>query len=219
MGKTGVLFDLDGTLMDSLGDLHAAVNYIMEQYGCPARTQEEICRFIGNGARRLIELSLPGGENDPPVDRVLADYQVYYKDLCTRGGTKPYAGIPEAVAWLQQKYPVAVVSNKPDLATKDLAKKFFPGMYALGVTEDCPRKPAPDMLYKAMDQMGVDRCVYVGDSEVDILTAANAGMPCLSVSWGFRKKQELVDAGAKYLCDDTGKMARAIEEIIQTELA
>ena len=114
---------------------------------------------------------------------------------------------------LKENYPIAIVSNKPDSAVKALCRDYFPGIYALGEAPDCPRKPAPDMVFKAMAAIGVDRCLYIGDSEVDVLTANNAGFPCLSVLWGFRDKEDMEKAGARYFCDDTRKLVEAIEDL------
>lgn len=211
--NVGILFDLDGTLLNSLEDLKDAVNYTMAYYGCPERSLEEVREFIGNGAKRLIALSLPGKENDPPVEEVLATYQAYYA-LHSRDKTRPYEGVVEALAEISKKYPVAVVSNKPDIAVKPLCADYFPGIYARGESFDCPRKPAPDMLYKAMAEIGVDACVYVGDSDVDVVTATNAKAPCLSVLWGFRDQDCISAAGGKYFCRDPKDMPRMIDEII-----
>jgi len=213
--KTGIIFDLDGTLLDSLGDLHRCVNYILRQYGCPERSMEEIRQFVGNGARQLIRLSLPGREDDPPLEEVLEVYQTYYNATCNEGTTCAYPGILEALAAIREKYPVAVVSNKPDEAVRTLCRDFFGDVYARGVTEDCPRKPQPDMVYRAMETIGVDRCIYVGDSEVDVETAKNAGVPCLSVLWGFRDRVILEQAGAKHFCykaEDILPMAEKLME-------
>ena len=212
--KTGILFDLDGTLLDSLQDLCDAVNYILKEYGCPQRTLEEVRAFVGNGARRLIELALPGKDTDPDVDQVLIDYQNYY-NAHAQIKTCPYEGVVDALQAVAGKYPVAVVSNKPDAAVKLLCADFFPGVYGLGEAEGCPRKPAPDMLHKAMESLGVDRCVYVGDSEVDILTAKNTAVPCLSVLWGFRDRKCLEEAGGKYFCADPAKIPEMLEVIIE----
>lgn len=209
--KTAVLFDLDGTLLDTLGDLHQAVNHVLAQFGYPQRTIGEVCRFVGNGAARLIHLAVPEGAEEAPV---LAAFQSYYAAHCDIL-TKPYAGIPEALAALGEQYPLAVVSNKPDRAVKELAKVYFPGLYARGESTDCPRKPAPDMVRKAMQALGAERCVYVGDSDVDIRTAANAGVPCLSVTWGFRGEEELRAAGAQYLCHDPKDLPAKIAEIME----
>ena len=210
--KTVILFDLDGTLLDSLGDLTDSTNYTLAQYGCPPRTMDEIRCFVGNGAEVLIRLALPGKESDPPVAEALATYKAYYATHA-RIKTKPYAGILEALEKISSHYAVGIVSNKPDVATKALAKELFGGIPAWGESADCQRKPAPDMLYKAMEEMGADRCIYVGDSEVDVATAKNAGCKCLTVLWGFRDKQVLIDAGAEYFCETPADMAAMIEEM------
>ena len=210
--KTAILFDLDGTLLDTLGDLHEAVNHVLFQFGYPTRTIAEVCRFVGNGARRLIEQAVPAGE-ESRVDEVLEAFQVHYAAHCDIL-TKPYDGIPEALEILAARYPLAVVSNKPDRAVKELAKVYFPGLYARGESTDCPRKPAPDMVLKAKQALGADRCVYVGDSDVDILTAKRAGVPCLSVTWGFREEGELRQAGAEYFCHEPAQLPQCIENIL-----
>ena len=198
--KTALLFDLDGTLLDTLQDLTDSVNHTLVQYNCPQRTLEQIRTFVGNGMRNLIARALPGLENDPPVDAVVADYKAYYAEHCL-DKTAPYAGIPEALAQLSD-FPIAIVSNKADKDVKPLCAHFFPGIYALGEIPDCPRKPAPDMLMRTMAQLGCDKCIYIGDSEVDVLTAQNTNVPCVSVTWGFRSSEELIAAGATHLCRD-----------------
>lgn len=207
------MFDLDGTLLNTLEDLTDSVNYALAQYGCPPRSLEEVREFIGNGARKLIERSLPGLENDPAVEDVLATYQAYYKTH-SQIKTRPYEGIVETLAALRGKYPIAIVSNKPDAATKVLCKEFFGDVYARGESTDCPRKPAPDMLQKAMEIIGVDTCIYVGDSEPDVLTAKNLGVKCLSVLWGFRDQETLRSVGARYFCDDPKKLPEILEQMM-----
>ena len=128
--------------------------------------------------------------------------------------TRPYDGILEALAILRDKYPIAVVSNKPDAAVKALCAEVFPGIYALGEAPGCPRKPAPDMVRKACRVIGVETCVYVGDSEVDVATAKNAGVPCLSVLWGFRDRDEIEAAGGIHFCEKPAELTEKIEEII-----
>ena len=209
--KKAVLFDLDGTLLDTLGDLHAAVNHVLGEFGYPQRSIEEVCRFVGNGAAQLIRLAVPEGVDFVPV---LAAFQSYYAAHCDIL-TKPYDGILDALAVLGQKYPLAVVSNKPDRAVKELAQIYFPGLYARGESTDCPRKPAPDMVRKALEAIGAERCVYVGDSDVDIVTAKNAGVPCVSVTWGFRGEEELLKAGAKHLCHDPADLPATIQQIMK----
>lgn len=212
--KTGLLFDLDGTLLDTLEDLLDATNHALTACGYPKRTLAELRRFVGNGAYNQIRRSLPEGTEETEIQRVLAVYKPYYTAHC-QVKTRPYTGIPEALKQLRKKYPLAIVSNKPDEAVKTLCAQYFPGIYALGETADCPRKPAPDMVHRAMEAIGADSCVYIGDSEVDILTARNAGVPCLSVLWGFRDRHDLLDAGGDYacFCETTGELPERIEEL------
>ena len=210
--KTGILFDLDGTLLNTLEDLLDATNYALAAFGHPPRTLPELRRFIGNGAENQIRLSLPD-DNKGDLQKVLAVYKPYYTDHC-QIKTRPYDGVLEALKVLGEKYPIAIVSNKPDAAVKALCADYFPGYYALGEAPDCPRKPAADMVYKAMEAIGVDRCVYVGDSEVDVLTAKNAGVPCVCVLWGFRDREDMEAAGGSIYCEQTEDLARTIEETI-----
>ena len=211
--KTGILFDLDGTLLNTLEDLLDATNYALAQCGYPARTLSELRRFVGNGAENQIRMSLPAGASLEEVQRVLKIYKPYYTDHC-QVKTRPYDGIWESLAILKEKYPIAVVSNKPDAAVKTLCGQMFPGIFALGEAPDCPRKPAPDMVHKACRAIGVDTCVYVGDSEVDVRTAKNAGVPCLSVLWGFRDREDIEAAGGQYFCESPAQLTEKIEEII-----
>lgn len=213
--KSGILFDLDGTLLDTLQDLADAVNYTLGKFGCPQRSLEEIRAFVGNGAKRLVELSLPGTPEDPDLEVVLASFKAYYGDHA-QVKTCPYPGIPEALKVLGEKYPLAIVSNKPDAAVKLLCRDYFPGIYALGEAAGCPRKPAPDMLYKAMAAIGVERAVYVGDSDVDVITAGSAGMKCLSVLWGFRNREEIQAAGGSHFCEAANQLTEAIEKMLET---
>lgn len=210
---TGILFDLDGTLLDTLDDLMDGVNYALSQFGYPCRSREEVRQFVGNGAARLIRLAVPDGAEWEPV---LTVFQKYYKDHC-QIKTKPYAGILGALAQLKECYPVAIVSNKPDAAVKELCSQYFPGLYARGESSDCPRKPAPDMVYKAMEAIGADRCVYVGDSEVDVLTAQNAGVPCLSVLWGFRDEAEIRQFGGEHFCAEPRELVSVLENMIKED--
>jgi phosphoglycolate phosphatase len=211
--KIGILFDLDGTLLDTLQDLTDAVNHTMEQFGYPLCSNRQVRSYLGNGARELIRLAM-GVEDIPAVDTALAAYIPYY-NAHNLDKTKPYDGIPEALRILSEKYPLAVVSNKPDVGTKALCAQFFPGVYALGEHAGCPRKPAPDMLLKAMADLGVNACVYVGDSEVDVITAQSAGMPCVSVLWGFRDRPEIEENGGKYFCEDPRELPKWIEKAME----
>ena len=209
--KIGILFDLDGTLLNTLEDLHTSTNHALTQLGYPARTLDEVRRFVGNGARRLFEQAVPEGVDPEPALEV---FQRWYPDHC-RIQTRPYDGIPEALAILKGKYPLAIVSNKPDTAVKVLCADYFPGIYARGESADCPRKPAPDMVFKAMEAIGVESCIYVGDSEVDVLTAQNAGVPCLSVLWGFRDRTDMEEVGGSVFCEKTADLAAKLEEMIK----
>ena len=210
--KTGILFDLDGTLLDTLQDLLAATNAALRQFGRPQRTLEELRRFVGNGARNQLRLALSGRDDDPDLDAALEWYKVYYAAHC-QNQTAPYPGITEMLEALRGRWPMAIVSNKPDQAVKTLCAAHFPGIYALGEAPDCPRKPAPDMVYKAMAAIGVEKCIYVGDSEVDIRTAKNAGVPCISVLWGFRDREVLENEGGRYFCERAGALPALLEEI------
>ena len=207
--NTAIIFDLDGTLLDTLADLHAAVNHALDAFGYPRRSLEEVRRFVGNGAARLMALAVP--ENTDPAP-VLAAFQEYYRDHC-QIKTAPYPGIVDALAVLGEKYPLAIVSNKPDAAVKTLCAELFPGIYARGEGPDCPRKPDPAMVFQAMAAIGADRCVYVGDSEVDVATARNAGVPCVCVLWGFRDKEELEAAGGTRFCHRAEELIETIEKI------
>ena len=207
--RTGVLFDLDGTLLDTLEDLKDSVNYALSLHGCPPRTLEEVRRFVGNGAGVLIRLAAEDREDWPDI---LADFRAHYGENCQRK-TKPYRGIPAALAAIGEKYPLAIVSNKPDAAVKRLCRAFFPGILALGEQPGCPRKPDPAMLSAAMAQLGVDGCVYVGDSEVDIATGKNAGVPVLSVLWGFRDRDAL-ESGTHF-CSSPSRMPEEIDRMTE----
>ena len=207
---TGIMFDLDGTLLNTLDDLMDAVNHTMEVFGYPRHSREEVRRFVGNGAGQLLRLSVPQGQD---WQAPLEEFQRFYKAHC-QVKTAPYPGIPEALAALG-KFPIAIVSNKPDAAVKKLCAQYFPGIYAQGEHPGCPRKPSPDMVRIAMEHIGVDRCIYVGDSEVDVLTAHNAAVPCLSVLWGFRDRAEIQAAGESRFCETPAQMPAMLEEMIK----
>lgn len=212
--KLGILWDLDGTLLDTLTDLKDAVNYALRAHGYPERTLEEIRKFVGNGARNLITLSLPGTPEEGQIAQVLATFQRYYADHA-QVKTCPYEGILPVLEKLAQRYPMAIVSNKPDFAVKSLCKTYFGSMYALGEQAGCPRKPAPDMLRKAMAAIGVDTCIYIGDSEVDVTTAKNTGVPCLSVLWGFRDEAILKAAGAQHFCAKPEQLPALLDSLAE----
>ncbi len=195
-----VIFDMDGTLLNTLEDLRDSLNYILEKYALPTRTIDEVRHMVGNGSSYLIEKAVDGGKDHPDFNRILSDYQDYYEKHCNIR-TGPYKHIPELLKKLKdQGYKLAIVSNKPMGAVRELTKVYF-GEYvevSIGVTQDLRRKPYPDECIAAMKELGSskDETVYVGDSEVDHKTAKNSGLRCISCLWGFRTKDELIDAGA-----------------------
>lgn len=205
--KIGILFDLDGTLLDTLEDLTNATNHALALYGYPSRSLAQVRSFVGNGAGELIRRATDGGADWPEV---LQTFRQFYACHC-REKTAPYLGVLEALDRLKGPYPLAIVSNKPDEAVKRLCQNFFPGVYAQGERPGCPRKPAPDMLLTAMKAIGAQQCIYVGDSEVDIQTARNAQVPCLSVLWGFRDRCQLADGA--WFCENPADLPEMIEKV------
>ena len=200
-----IIFDLDGTLLDTLEDLHDAVNHALTQLHMPRRTMDEVRRFVGNGVAKLIQRAVPTGTDPEVTAQALAIFKDYY-ELHKEDKTAPYAGITRLLADLHGRgYKLAVVSNKFDRAVKDLMPKYFPGLLhaAAGEDEDrgVPKKPDPTMVHRVMEELGAEKAVYVGDSEVDMETARNAGLPCISVTWGFRDRDFLLANGATTLAD------------------
>ena len=196
------IFDLDGTLLDTLGDLTASVNYALRSHGMPEHSLDDVRRFVGNGVRRLMERAIPEGAENPRFDEVFATFRQYYM-AHSLDTTHPYDGIPETLAALQERgCHIAVVSNKMMAATVELCQHFFPDTVEVAMgeheAEGIRKKPAPDTVFAALKALGVgkERAVYVGDSDVDIQTAANAGIPSISVFWGFRDKDFLIQHGA-----------------------
>lgn len=215
MHYTSVLFDLDGTLLDTLGDLTAAMNRALTRHGLPERTRQQMRAALGNGARRLMELSVPAGTDGALFETLLAEYNADYAAHC-RIETAPYPGVDALLRQLHaQGCKLAIVSNKPDEAVRALRAEFFADTVpiAVGEKQGIRRKPAPDTLLTAMAQLGAERTstVYVGDSEVDIATARAAGLPCISVLWGFRDRDLLEQAGAQQFAADTGELARLLD--------
>ena len=199
------IFDLDGTLLSTLGDLAASCNYALRTNGMPARTVDEVRRFVGNGVKKLMERAIPGGLQNPKFDKTYADFRSHYMEH-NLDTTKPYDGIMPLLEELRLRgKKVAVVSNKFYAATQELCRHFFGDLVpvAIGEREDIRKKPAPDTVVEAMRQLGVtaDGAVYIGDSDVDIETARNSGMPCISVLWGFRDREFLLEHGATTLVE------------------
>lgn len=216
MKKNTVIFDLDGTLLNTLQDLADATNYALREQGMPERTIDEVRQFVGNGVRLLMIRAIPGGEENPLFEETFALFKSYYGEHCN-DHTRPYEGIMELLATLREKgYAVAIVSNKIDFAVKELSKLYFQGIVpvAIGEKEGIRRKPAPDTVFEALKELGrtKEEAVYVGDSDVDIETAQNAGMPCVSVLWGFRDKAFLKAHGASHYAEKAEEILKYVEE-------
>ena len=205
MKYKAVLFDMDGTVLDTLGDLAAAVNHTLREFSMPERSIAEVAAALSNGAAYLIAHTVPDGTPKELTDKVLAAYALYYDAHCDIL-TGPYDGIVPLMEKLRDKgVKLAVISNKQDTAVKPLAEKYFPGLLeiAVGESAEVRRKPNPDAVLAALRHIGVERddAIYVGDTEVDLQTARNAGMECASVDWGFRTREQLVEIGAEHIFD------------------
>lgn len=211
-----VIFDLDGTLLDTLDDLADSVNYALSIYNYPAKSIEDVRSFVGNGVARLMTLSVPDGQENPHFASCFQDFKCHY-ELNIQNKTVPYQGIPELLQALHvANYKLAIVSNKLDKAVKHLAEGNF-GEYiqvAVGETENVRRKPAPDSVYRALEELGATqtKAIYVGDSEVDVQTARNAGLICVGVTWGFRDRGVLEAEGADYIIDHPEELLNILEQ-------
>lgn len=208
---SAVVFDLDGTLLDTLNDLAAAVNAALAAHGMPTRTRDEVRRFVGNGVAKLIERAVPARTDAAVQQAVFDTFRTYYAEH-NLDTTAPYDGILLSLARLRDAgIAMAVVSNKLEEATEALCRHFFSDLIAVAVGDvpDRPRKPAPDGTLAALARLGVtpDEAIFIGDSDVDVTTAANAGLPCIGVTWGFRDADVLRAAGATHLIDTPTQLA------------
>lgn len=201
------IFDLDGTLLNTLDDLMLSVNYALEKHGMPQHSRDEIRQFVGNGVKVLMIRAIPGGVQNPQFEETFADFRQHYLEH-SLDHTSPYEGIPELLSELKkQGKRLAVVSNKFYAATQELCRHFFPDTIEVAIgeheAEGIRKKPAPDTVMEALKQLGVEKdgAVYVGDSDVDVMTARNSGLPCISVLWGFRDKDFLIKNGATTFVD------------------
>ena len=208
-----VIFDLDGTLLYTVEDLCDSVNYALSSFGFPAITLEMTTKMIGNGVRNLITRAAPEGTDECTVNELLAHFKSHYKDNM-ENKTKAYDGIVEMLGALKKKgIKTAVLSNKPDVAVKTLAKEYFQDLLTEAAGENeaagIRKKPAPDALFALIERLDVTKAetLYVGDSEVDILTAKNAGVDCVSVSWGFKTREFLKANGAQCIVDEPNALA------------
>ena len=199
------IFDLDGTLLDTLTDLAASCNYALRTHGMPEHSIDDVRRFVGNGVRKLMERAIPDGEANPDFEATFATFREYYMQH-SLDTTKPYPGIEDVLTELKARgCRLAVVSNKMMAATVELCRHFFPDTIEVAIGENeaegIRKKPAPDTVFAALKRLGVsgDNAVYVGDSDVDLATARNSNLPCISVLWGFRDRDFLLDHGATTL--------------------
>ena len=209
-----VIFDMDGTILYTLDDSCDGVNASLSKHGLPVRTKDEIRRHIGNGIRHEIESSVPEGTKESMIDAVFHDFHAWYEIHCN-DRTRPYDGIVELLEDLKQAgIHCAVVSNKADYAVKALNEIYFKGLLEAGVGEKdgIARKPAPDEVDEVLRLLNMERnrAVYIGDSEVDIETAANAGMDCIGVSWGYRDRKWLQECGAEVIVDDVSQLRQLL---------
>ena len=197
------IFDLDGTLLDTITDLAASCNYALRTHGMPEHSVDDVRRFVGNGVRKLMERAIPNGAENPDFEATFATFREHYMHH-SLDTTQPYPGISETLAELKARgCRLAVVSNKMMAATVELCHHFFPNTIEVAIgeheAEGIRKKPAPDTVFAALRELGVEKdgAVYVGDSDVDVQTAVNSGLPCISVLWGFRDRDFLIQHGAK----------------------
>ncbi len=214
-----LIFDLDGTLLDTASDLAAALNAALRDGGYPERTRGEVIRFVGNGVKKLIERALPPGEADEKtVERVNAAFSLHYSRLYA-ATTKPYDGIALLLSELkEQGNTLAVLSNKPEKFTAELIESFFPGVFSeiRGGREDIPKKPDPTAELGIIRSLGFtpEKTVHIGDSDTDYMTAKNSGAGFVGVSWGYRSREEILSAGAGTVADTPEELLRDLKDII-----
>lgn len=210
----GIVFDLDGTLLNTLEDLTDSVNFALNKFGFKERTVEEIRSFVGDGVRVMMSRAIPDGLSNPNFENCLDCFKEHYKDNMFNK-TKPYDGIMEMLKHLKMNgIQVAVVSNKFDLAVKGLCKKYFGDLIPVAIGENeaegIRKKPAPDSVFKAIHEMKVriENVIFVGDSDTDVLTAKNAEVDCIGCTWGFRDRQVLEKAGADYIVNSPDEILK-----------
>lgn len=215
--KNIIIFDMDGTILNTLDDLAASVNYALRRMGWPARGKDEIRKALGNGVKVLIEKSVPPEAAAEEVLKCVAEFKAYYsKNMYVK--TAPYPGIKELFEALKARgCRLAVVSNKFDSAVQELCDIYFKGVFevAIGESPEVRKKPAPDSVFKALKELKADKkdAVYIGDSEVDYNTALNSGLPCICVTWGFRDVAELEKLGAKFFAQTPAQVLDLIETL------
>lgn len=217
MKKDIVIFDLDGTLLNTLNDLADSTNLALSHYGFPQRSVEEVRNFVGNGVAKLIERAIPDGLSNPKFDECLSFFKKCYAENMYNK-TAPYPGIIDMLITLRNRgFKIAVVSNKFDAAVKELCAKYFEDLVDIAIGENeaegIKKKPAPDTVLKVLKDFGLenDKAIYVGDSEVDIMTAENSNMPCISVTWGFKDTDFLIEHGAKIIVNSPEEIIKYLE--------
>lgn len=215
MKYTTIIFDLDGTLLNTLADLAAATNHALAEHKLPQRTTDEVRRFVGNGIRKLIERAVPANTPAELREEVFASFNRYYKQHCA-DSTRPYEGVPQLLQQLRTAgCRTAIVSNKADYGVQALAKQYFDGQLdaACGERAGIAKKPAPDMLLAIMQQLKAEPAstIYIGDSDTDLDTARNAGVACIGACWGFRGRAFLEAHGAKLLAENVGDIWELIK--------
>jgi phosphoglycolate phosphatase len=214
MNFKAAIFDMDGTILDTINDLADSVNHSLNTYGFPARSLEEIRTFIGNGLAQLIQLRVPAGTADSVEKQVFEEHKRYYA-LHAADKTKPYEGIAELLKSLKEHgIKTAVVSNKNDPNVKALADRYFTGLFdaCIGVMDGVPRKPAPDLVNIALNELNAAKSdtVYIGDSEVDVATAKNSGLSMITVLWGYRTRKELLEKGAENFVSTADELSKIL---------
>lgn len=215
MKYTTIIFDLDGTLLNTLADLAAATNHALAEHKLPQRTTDEVRRFVGNGIHKLIERAVPADTPAELQEEVFASFNIYYKEHCA-DSTRPYEGVPQLLQQLRTAgCRTAIVSNKADYGVQALAKQYFDGQLdaACGERAGIAKKPAPDMLLAIMRQLKAEPAstIYIGDSDTDLDTARNAGVACIGACWGFRGRAFLEAHGAKLLAENVGDIWELIK--------
>lgn len=212
-----VVFDMDGTVLNTLDDLTVSVNYVLDRFGLPARSKEEYRRFFGSGIRYALRCAVPPEVTEAMIDEMLPVFTEHYNQHCL-DRTRPYDGIPELMKTLKERgYRMAIVSNKIDSAVKELDERFFSDYVSVAIGEKpgIRRKPAPDTVLAALEELGAAReeAVYIGDSEVDLQTAVNSGLPCIAVLWGFRDRDFLAGNGASVFAETPEEVVSLLESM------
>ncbi len=213
-----VIFDMDGTILDTLDDLKNSINHALRENGLPERSQKEVRAFLGKGMVYLTHKCVPEGTDKETEEKVLNSHKEYYPLHCAEL-TRPYPGIPELLAFLKEVgIKTAVVSNKSDSNVKKLAEDYFDGLFTVtvGARDGVPRKPSPELVDIALDELNISReeAVYIGDSDVDVATAKASELDMITVLWGFRDKPELIEAGAECFAENTDEL----REILKSRL-